>query len=189
MKRFVAIAIATMVLAPITAVPASADWSAPGSGVTAGGGTLSGGSPAPVVGPKVSSGTVGAGGKAPSTRGKFIEISLAKQRMTAWQDGRVVMHFKISTGKKGFRTPSGRFKVRAKGVRWWSRKWKVWMPYAMNFYSNYNLHSLPHAKGSSKLIGANTLGMPVSHGCVRIGPADAKRLYAWTPVGTPVWIH
>lgn len=123
------------------------------------------------------------------TAGKVIEISIAQQVLTAWQDGVVVMRFKISTGRPGYRTPKGVFSVRAKGLRWWSRKWSVWMPYAMNFYSNYNLHGLPYASDPTRLIGASQLGRPASHGCVRIGPDDARALYQWTPLRTPVWIH
>lgn len=186
MRRFIVVATAVAMLSVVGTTPARAGWSAPGSGVTVESGTLTGPAPSS-TGSVVSSG--GSVRRAPAARGKSIEISIATQRLTAWENGRAVMHFKISTGRPGFRTPKGKFRVRAKGLRWWSRKWKVWMPYAMNFYSNYNMHSLPHAAGSKKLIGASSLGRPASHGCVRIGPADAKRLYGWAPVGTPVWIH
>ncbi|GAC1413370.1 MAG: hypothetical protein NVSMB57_08940 [Actinomycetota bacterium] len=123
-----------------------------------------------------------------NTLGRSIEISIAQQRLWAYQNGRVVMTFLVSTGRRGFRTPTGRFHILAKGRNWWSRKWSVWMPNAMNFFSNYNLHSLPYIR-PGHLIGASQLGRPMSHGCVRIGPLNARRLYAWTPIGTPLWIH
>jgi lipoprotein-anchoring transpeptidase ErfK/SrfK len=33
------------------------------------------------------------------------------------------------------------------------------------------------------------LGIPVSHGCVRLGIGPAKQVYEWTEVGTPVIIY
>ncbi len=121
--------------------------------------------------------------------GQLIEVSIATQRLTMWENGKQIRNFLISTGRAGFATPIGRFAVRAKYKKAWSRKWKVWMPYTLNFYQNYNLHELPHARGSRKRIGGDELGRPASHGCIRIGLDDAPRLYAWANVGTPVWIH
>ena len=210
MKRFFAIAgvVAAMVVASLVSAPQpeatassspagtapAGNWSAPGSGAAGATGTLFGGAPAqpskPAVAPKSAAPKSAGASRLPARAltGKFIEISIASQTLTAWQDGVAKMTFKISTGRPGYRTPKGEFRVRAKGVKWWSRKWKVWMPYAMNFYSNYNMHSLPYSR-PGHLIGAKRLGRPDSHGCVRIGPANAKALYAWTPVGTSVWIH
>ncbi|MGH2829974.1 MAG: L,D-transpeptidase [Actinomycetota bacterium] len=192
MRRLVVVAIVVLALAaPLSGVAPAEEstgvWSAQGSGVTPISGMLIGGGGGGVPVQPAAVRPAKPGG-IPAT-GKFIELSIAKQRLVAWENGRPVMEFAISTGRPGYRTPAGRFKVRAKGTRWWSRKWKVWMPYAMNFHRNYNLHSLPHARGSRRLIGASSLGRPASHGCVRIGPSNAKRLYSWTPVGTPVWIH
>lgn len=172
--------------------PPPGSWSAPGSGAVAVDATLFGppaGEAKPVAAkPPAAKPVAGAKpAKVPAT-GKMIEVAIGSQTITAWENGRAVMAFKVSTGRPGYRTPKGTFKVRAKGTKWWSRKWKVWMPYAMNFYSNYNLHSLPYSN-PKRLIGASKLGRPDSHGCIRIGPANAKRLYSWTPIGTPVWIH
>jgi len=108
--------------------------------------------------------------------------------MWAFENGHVERTFLVSTGRRGFRTPKGRFHIRAKGLNWWSHKWRVWMPFALNFHGNYNLHSLPYFR-PGHLIGASQLGRPMSHGCVRIGPENARWLWAWTSVGTPLWIH
>lgn len=121
--------------------------------------------------------------------GDLIEVSIDRQELTAWRDGAVVHRFRVSTGREGYETPTGRFKVRAKYERAWSRKWKVWMPYTLNFFQNYNIHELPHRPGSRTRIGASRLGTPDSHGCVRVGIGDAKLLYDWARIGTPVWIH
>jgi lipoprotein-anchoring transpeptidase ErfK/SrfK len=121
--------------------------------------------------------------------GDVIEVSISQQRLTAWRDGRVVMRLVISTGRPGYDTPTGHYRVIAKYPKTWSAPWKVWMPWAMNWYGNYFIHQLPHFPGSSENIGASELGRPASHGCVRVNVGDAQRLYEWTAVGTPVWVH
>lgn len=122
-------------------------------------------------------------------KGDLIEISIAKQRLTAWREGRVVMRLIISTGRPGYRTPKGHYKILEKYTNRWSYKWRVWMPYAMRWYNGYFIHQLPHYPGSSHHIGASKLGTPDSHGCVRVNLGDAARLFRWTKVGTPVWVH
>jgi lipoprotein-anchoring transpeptidase ErfK/SrfK len=122
-------------------------------------------------------------------RGMLIEISIRNQHLRAWKNGVVVMRVVISTGGPGYETPPGHYHVIMKNAMAWSSKWDVWMPWAMNFYGNYFIHQLPHAPGSSINIGASQLGTAASHGCVRVGIPDAERLFRWTPVGTPVWIH
>jgi lipoprotein-anchoring transpeptidase ErfK/SrfK len=121
--------------------------------------------------------------------GALIEISVASQRLIAWRDGVAVMRLVISTGRPGYDTPTGRYKVIFKNPNAWSSKWGVWMPWAMNWHGNYFIHQLPHYPDSSENIGASTLGKPASHGCVRVNVGDAKALYRWTKVGTPVWVH
>jgi len=54
--------------------------------------------------------------------------------------------------------------------------------------SKYGLHELPEWANGYKE-GQNHLGIPVSHGCVRLGIGDAAQVYNWAEVGTPVYIH
>lgn len=49
--------------------------------------------------------------------------------------------------------------------------------------NNIGFHSIPVMPDGS-LVGK--LGVPVSHGCVRLDKAKAKFLYSWAPVGTKV---
>jgi hypothetical protein len=121
--------------------------------------------------------------------GRLIEISIKRQTLTAWRNGRVVYRFIISTGRKGYETPKGHYRILEKYENRWSRKWSVWMPYAMRWYQGYFIHQLPHKDGSSYNIGASKLGTPDSHGCIRVDVGDASTLFRWTKVGTPVWVH
>jgi len=121
--------------------------------------------------------------------GMLIEVSIAKQRLTAWKDGVVFMSTPISTGMPGYETPPGRFHVIFKDPNAWSAKWGVVMPWALNIHGNYFLHQVTHYPGSTVNIGESSLGHPASHGCVRVGVGAAEKLYRWARVGTPVWIH
>jgi lipoprotein-anchoring transpeptidase ErfK/SrfK len=121
--------------------------------------------------------------------GMLIEVSIAKQRLTAWKDGVVFMSTPISTGMPGYDTPPGHFHVIFKKLNAWSAKWGVVMPWALNIHGNYFIHQVTHYPGSTANIGETSLGHPASHGCVRVGTGAAERLYHWARVGTPVWIH
>lgn len=125
-----------------------------------------------------------------NVHGALIEIDKVHQRLTAWQDGHVVMTFRISTGRVGWETPTGHYRVKYKNAKAYSYDWDVWMPWAMNWYGNYFIHELPYYDGASNnRIGTNELGRPASHGCVRVGLGNAEALYKWTAMRTPVWVH
>ena len=124
-----------------------------------------------------------------SVSGMLIEVSIATQRLTAWQDGIAVLSTPISTGMPGYDTPRGHFHVLFKDPSAWSAKWGVIMPWALNIHGNYFIHQVTHYPGSTVNIGESRLGTRASHGCVRVGTGVAERLYRWANVGTPVWIH
>lgn len=121
--------------------------------------------------------------------GKAIEVSIADQRLTAWENGVIVHRFKVSTARPGRRTPKGHFNIKLKARRYWSRQFQVWMPDALWFHGDYFIHSLPYRSDPAQRTGASTLGIPVSAGCVRLGVVESKTIYDWASVGTPVWVH
>ena len=116
-------------------------------------------------------------------RGKWIEVILSKQRLIAWQNGRVVMSSAISSGVRSYPTRRGTFAIRRK-----YRAVRMRGP-------GYNLPNVPwtmYYSGSFAIHGAywhHNFGRPMSHGCINLPVAFAARLYAWAPVGTPVVIH
>ena len=122
--------------------------------------------------------------------GKYIDISLGYQNMVIFEDGKALDAFLISSGRKGFNTPIGTFKIENKYPRAWSKKYALWMPYWMAFKpaGEMGIHELPEWPGGHKE-GANHLGTAVSHGCVRLGVGPAKQVYDWAEIGTPVIIH
>jgi L,D-transpeptidase catalytic domain/Sporulation and spore germination/Putative peptidoglycan binding domain len=108
-------------------------------------------------------------------RGTRVEVLLDRQVALVIRAGRVLRTVHVSTGKRGYATPAGRYRVTRKSRRSWSVPYRVWMPWATYFVRGIAFHQSP-----------NVPVRPVSHGCVRVTAADARWLYALSPVGTPV---
>ena len=84
----------------------------------------------------------------------------------------------ISSGEPGRDTPTGIFSVLNKKTMHRSKKYEnAPMPFAQ-FIDQY---------GVALHAGFNP-GRPASHGCVRLPAAFAKKLFAVTDLGTPVYI-
>lgn len=121
--------------------------------------------------------------------GKYIDINLTSQIISTFENGKLLSASLISSGKKGMDTPKGTYEIMAKRPRPWSKKYALYMPWFMQFTGQgHGLHELPEWPGGYKE-GANHLGIPVSHGCVRLGIGPAKALYDWAEVGTPIVIY
>ncbi|MBI2462887.1 MAG: L,D-transpeptidase [Candidatus Spechtbacteria bacterium] len=122
------------------------------------------------------------------TQGKYIDVDLSQQVMVMYKDGRVFAAFEISSGKKGYATPKGEFKILSKQKNHWSATYGLWMPYSLNFSGAYYIHELPYWPNGYRE-GEDHLGRPVSHGCIRLGVGAAKEIYDYAEVGTAVYIH
>ena len=99
-------------------------------------------------------------------------INLSNQTMTVKKDGRVLHRWPISSGRKGYRTPTGTYSVKRMHKMWHSRKYD-WspMPYSIFFRGGYAIHGTNYTK---------RLGRPASHGCIRLHTANTKELYRLT---------
>ncbi|EKD58748.1 MAG: ErfK/YbiS/YcfS/YnhG family protein [uncultured bacterium] len=122
--------------------------------------------------------------------GKYIDVNLSKQTMVIFENGKPSDSFIVSSSKKGMDTPLGNFKIENKSPRAWSSKYSLWMPNWMAIVPSGEIgfHELPVWPGGYQE-GANHLGTPVSHGCIRLGPGKAKQVFDWAETGTPVVIH
>jgi len=120
---------------------------------------------------------------------KKIEVNRKKQELSYFLGDFKLGTFKVSTGKSAMPTPKGTFPIYNKILRAWSRPYKLWMPYWLGLnYGKFGLHELPEWPDGTKE-GANHLGKPVSHGCIRLGIGPAKIIYNWAATGTPVIIN
>lgn len=125
----------------------------------------------------------------PKKLAKRLLVDLSEQKLRQELGGVVIEEHRISSGKASTPTPVGTFTVLSKHPRAWSNRAKLWMPHWMAFKGTvYGIHELPEWPGGKKE-GEAHLGTPVSGGCIRVGVGVAKRLYEWSPVGTPLIIQ
>lgn len=117
-----------------------------------------------------------------SETGKFIVVDLSLQKVYAYEDGQLIEDFVASTGKSSKPTVQGLFYVYLKfeETRMTGPDYDTPdVPWTMYFYQGYALHGA---------YWHNNFGTPVSHGCVNLPVPDAKWLYNWTPMYTPVLV-
>jgi lipoprotein-anchoring transpeptidase ErfK/SrfK len=124
--------------------------------------------------------------------GKVIYISLGKQHMWAYQDGKQVFSFIASSGIPTRATKPGTFRVQSKIPEAWSNIWQLRMPYWLGIYNvgrvENGIHALPINTRGIKL-WAGLLGRPASFGCIILNDKNAAALYNWADVGTLVVIR
>ncbi len=125
---------------------------------------------------------------------KQIIVSLSQQRVFAYQGDRQIYNFLVSTGKDNS-TSTGSFTVLDKLPYPYSTSWNFYMPFWLGLYYNpananveNGFHALPITPAGNELWG-DDLGTPVSFGCIVLAPYDAKVLYDWVEIGTPVLIY
>lgn len=145
--------------------------------------------------------------KAKAERGEpSLVIDLSEQRVYLYKGEALIGETKCSSGKKGFETPPGFYKVTQKNKDHVSNlygnfvdetgaitqrdvdmsKMKVpegqtfagaKMPYFQRFTGGYGLHA------------GNVPNRRASHGCVRLPRIMAERFFAHTSIGTPVTVQ
>lgn len=99
-----------------------------------------------------------------------------------------IKSFKCSTGIESEKTPTGIFDVRERGAWFFSNKYNQGGKYWVQFYGDYLFHSVPYNKDQSEVVDY-TLGVPASHGCIRLKTEDAKWIYDNIESGTKVIIN
>lgn len=125
-----------------------------------------------------------------NTAEKRIEIDLTNQRIYAYEGGRQVYNFLISSGKWG-RTPTGIFeiwtKLRYTKMSGGSKALHTYyylpnVPYTMYFYNN----EIPKSRGYG-IHGTywhSNFGHPMSHGCINMKTEEVALLYHWAQPST-----
>jgi lipoprotein-anchoring transpeptidase ErfK/SrfK len=114
---------------------------------------------------------------------RWIQVDISQQKLIAWEGKNPVYAMGVSTGKRKTPTRTGIFNVQTK-----LRRTKMQG-------KDYNVPNVPHVmyySGGYGIHGAywhNNFGNPASHGCVNLRPKQAKRLYNWASVGTPVIVQ
>jgi hypothetical protein len=109
---------------------------------------------------------------APQASAKIlIEIDKTAQRMIVSQDGMQLHVWPVSTGTRGYETPSGQYTPFRMEKDHFSREWDdAPMPHSIFFTARgHAIHGTEHVR---------RIGQPASHGCVRLEPENARALFA-----------
>ncbi|MGZ6079475.1 MAG: L,D-transpeptidase family protein [Myxococcaceae bacterium] len=116
---------------------------------------------------------------------RWVHVDTDEQTLTAYEGDRMVFATLVSTGKKGWETPTGVFRVWLK-VRH-ARMHGHRVPYLVEevpdvlyFGRDVALHAA---------VWHRRFGTAVSHGCVNVSLADGDWLFHWAPPEMPAGWH
>ena len=101
----------------------------------------------------------------------LIKVDKSAQTLTVARDGQILHTWPVSTGKTGHATPSGNFTTFRMAAEHFSKEWDdAPMPHSVFFTKQgHAIHGSYEVK---------RLGAPASHGCVRLAPPNAAKLFA-----------
>jgi L,D-transpeptidase ErfK/SrfK len=123
-----------------------------------------------------------------------VLVNLAERNLYLYEQGRPVRVFPVAIGQRGWETPTGGYTIanKAKNPTWFPPSWALeeepvppgpdnplgdrWMGLSIKGYG-------VHATNSP-----SSVGLYVSHGCMRMYPEHAHALYDKVAVGMPVEI-
>lgn len=124
--------------------------------------------------------------------GKWIDINLVQQLLTAYDGATPLRTIVVTTGMAGWETPPGLFSIVHRVANETMNSGAIG---AENFFRLDDVlftqyftdrgHALHFAWWRTK----ETIGRPGSHGCVNLLLDDARFLWDWAELGTPVYTH
>lgn len=113
--------------------------------------------------------------------GKQIIVVVSIQKLFAFEDGKLVKQFSVSTGLPSTPTKLGEFKIYAKSKldRMTGPGYDILAPWLMYFHGRYALHGVEWNEN---------FGKGMSRGSVNLIVEDAKWLYGWSQRRTVVTV-
>ncbi|MEL6373645.1 MAG: L,D-transpeptidase [Pseudomonadota bacterium] len=104
-----------------------------------------------------------------ATAGVTVRIDISAQRANVYVNGARRHSWRISSGRRGYYTPRGSYRPTRMHRMWYSRKYNMSpMPHSIFFRGGYAIHGT---------YAVRKLGRPASHGCIRLAPSAARRLF------------
>lgn len=121
----------------------------------------------------------------------WVEVKLGeKHTMTVYRGRERVRHMPVSGGRPESPTPTGFFYTGDRGYSFWSRRFGEGATYWVRLVGQVLVHSVPKdSTWKTKEEEHEKLGLPASHGCIRLDEKDARWFFENIPRGTPVIIH
>ena len=108
-------------------------------------------------------------GIAPAAADVVVNVYISSQTMTVEVDGTPLYTWPVSTARPGWETPVGSFRPVRLARVWHSTLYHhAPMPYSVFFSGNFAIHGTYES---------GRIGLPVSHGCVRLTTRHAAILF------------
>ena len=117
---------------------------------------------------------------------RMIEIDLTNQTLTAKEGEKPIIQSPISSGRAGYTTPRGTFKILDKNKMHISNRYPIVDKYA-DIRGGAKMPYMLRVTNTGIAIHAGEMvNYPDSHGCIRIPYGKAMQLFKWANVGTKV---
>lgn len=117
---------------------------------------------------------------------KEILVFIDEQVLVAMENGEEIYSFDIVTGREEKETTAGSYKIFKKHEKYTSKTYGSEMPYTMFFSKDGKaIHGTQMATLRSYLHSYLTESVG-SQGCIGLTDDNAKAMFEWAPVGTPV---
>ena len=115
-----------------------------------------------------------------------IVISRSARTIDVYQHGHHALHAIVAVGAPGMETPVGHYYVTARFVP--DDSFLGVFAVETSAYSKLTEWPGGGVVGIHGTSLPQLLGQAVSHGCVRVSNTTARKLRAYAPLGTPIWI-
>jgi lipoprotein-anchoring transpeptidase ErfK/SrfK len=129
----------------------------------------------------------------PDPASQLILVDISEQRMYVYENNQLLWEWVASTGEPGKDTATGRYQILDKIDVAYASTWNLDMPYWLGIYYSgpleNGIHALPINRTTGLKLWEGLLGQRVSFGCVILSDENARTLYEWAQVGTPVIIQ
>ena len=121
-----------------------------------------------------------------TTLARRIEVNLSSQTTTLYENGQAVQSWAISSGKDGFNSGTGDFRINAKlDSQNMGNRDLTKAPY----YFTPDVPYVMYYNGDEALHGTywhDNFGAQMSHGCINMPVGAAEYVFGWAPMGTEV---
>jgi lipoprotein-anchoring transpeptidase ErfK/SrfK len=129
----------------------------------------------------------------PVVENKRIVVSLSRQHMWVYKNGQEKWSWVASTGIADSPTLPGVYQIQSHEPNAYAGNWNLWMPHFMGIYDavpgfTNGIHGFPTRNGYG-ILWENSLGYPVTFGCILISSQNAAALYNWAENGVVIEIQ
>jgi LysM repeat protein len=129
----------------------------------------------------------------PTGQASRLVVSISQQHCWLYQGEAVVGSWACSTGRRGWPTLPGTFKVQSKLASAYGSTWNIMMPYWLGIYwagsTENGIHGLPWNATTGARTWDGLVGTRITYGCVMLDDAAAELVWNMAYIGMPVIIE